>query len=135
MALMAVTGACAAETGGKVKELSDAGFADVVKSVKRPVVIDFSATWCGPCKMYAPTYHDVAEEYACKADFYTVDIDKSPSVAAAFGVQAVPTTVVLYGEDGKGFAQSGVIPADMLKKMVDTALDEMAKAAADEAKE
>lgn len=125
VAAVAAAGLYAAGKGDTVAALDDATYSAVVKNVKRPVVIDFSATWCGPCKIYGPTFHAVAKEYAGKADFYTVDIDKAPGMAAAFGVQAVPTTVVLYGSDGKGYAQPGLISADVLKQMIDTALKEM----------
>lgn len=105
-----------------VKTLTDTEFEGVLSSLSRPVVIDFSATWCGPCKRYAPIYHDVAAQYADKADFYTVDVDRSPQLANAFGVQAVPTTVVIYTKEGNHFAQSGLLSADGLKYMIDAAL-------------
>ena len=107
-----------------VKTLTDADFEGVLSSLSRPIVIDFSATWCVPCKRYAPIYHDVASQYADKADFYTVDVDRSPQLANAFGVQAVPTTVVIYTKDGNHFAQSGLLSADGLKYMIEAALND-----------
>lgn len=63
-----------------------------------PTVIDFSATWCGPCRMFAPIFHKVAEEYKGKANFLTVDIDERKDLAEAYDIQAVPTTVYLDKE-------------------------------------
>lgn len=126
VAVMMVTSACAADnTSDAVKTLDDSTFKTVVDGMKRPVVIDFSATWCGPCKMYAPTYHQVAEEYKDKADFYKVDIDKCPALANAFGIQAVPTTVVIFSTEGDHYSQPGLLTAEGLKLVVDTALKEM----------
>lgn len=54
------------------------------------VVIDFNATWCGPCKKFAPTFEEIAGEYAGKALFYSVDVDVHPELAAEYGVQGIP---------------------------------------------
>lgn len=59
------------------------------------VVIDFAAEWCGPCKTMLPVLERVAGDLSGKADFYTVDIDRSPSLAARHGVMSVPTLLVL----------------------------------------
>jgi len=66
---------------------------------KGKALVDFYATWCGPCKVYKPTFDKVAGDLAAKARFVAVDVDKLPEVAAAHGVKAVPTTLLF--EDGK----------------------------------
>ena len=59
------------------------------------VVIDFNATWCGPCRQFAPTFEAVAEEMADKALFYSVDVDQHPELAQKYGVQSIPMVVYL----------------------------------------
>ena len=57
----------------------------------RPAIIDFYATWCGPCKMMAPMVESLAVKYAGKIDFYKVDIDQEPELASVFGIRSIPT--------------------------------------------
>ena len=57
----------------------------------RPAIIDFYATWCGPCKMMAPMVESLAGKYAGKIDFYKVDIDQEPELASVFGIRSIPT--------------------------------------------
>lgn len=56
----------------------------------KPVIVDFNATWCGPCKKFAPTFEEVAREYTGKALFYSVDVDVHPELAAEYGVTGIP---------------------------------------------
>ena len=67
---------------------------------KLPTVIDFSATWCGPCKMFAPIFHESEKKYEGKVSFVTVDIDEHKALAEQFGIEAVPT-IVLLDANGK----------------------------------
>ena len=85
--LSKVAEATEATEAGAVKELKDS--AQLVVADK-PIIIDFNATWCGPCKQFAPHFHAVAEKYADKALFYSVDTDKWPNVATAFKVEGIP---------------------------------------------
>ncbi len=62
---------------------------------KRPAVIDFYATWCGPSKMTAPIIAELANTYAGKVDFYKIDIDKQPELAALFGINSIPTLLFI----------------------------------------
>lgn len=71
-----------------IKTISDASFeADVLKSDK-PVLVDFWAEWCGPCKMIAPIVDEVASEYAGKVNFTKMDVDSNPATPAKFGIVA-----------------------------------------------
>jgi thioredoxin 1 len=80
-------------------EVSDGTFeAEVLKSTT-PVLIDFYATWCGPCKMMAPVIDEVAKDYAGKLKVVKIDVDAASETAATMGVTAMPTFVVL--KDGK----------------------------------
>lgn len=71
--------------------VNDSTFQAEVLDNDTPVLVDFSATWCGPCKMIAPFVEQLASEYEGRAKVVTVDIDESPGVATKFGVRAVPT--------------------------------------------
>lgn len=62
---------------------------------EKVTVIDFNATWCGPCRMFAPAFDKAAERYGKKADFYSIDTDQFPATATAFQVQAIPTVVII----------------------------------------
>ena len=78
-----------------VKEVSDGTFAAEVLNAGTPVLIDFYAQWCGPCKMMAPIIDEVARDYAGRLKVVKVDVDDSGETAAAFGVTAMPTFVVV----------------------------------------
>lgn len=71
------------------------GANDTIAATNLPVVIDFSATWCGPCQQFKPVYHAVAEKYAGKAVFATADVDVCELLAKKFNVSSIPYIVVL----------------------------------------
>jgi len=100
---------------------SDATFdADVLQS-ELPVLVDFSAEWCGPCKMISPMVEKLAVEYEGKAAFGEVDVDACPNTAATFGIRAIPTLLIFKG--GKQVESIvGVVPLDKIKKALDKAI-------------
>lgn len=77
--------------------ISSAEFQSKVLQATEPVLVDFFATWCGPCKMLAPTLDAVAAEVAGRAKVYKVDVDQSPDVATQYGVMSVPTLILFKG--------------------------------------
>lgn len=82
----------------KVTELTDDNFKSTLQSAKGPVLVDFSAGWCQPCKALAPTIDAVATQYDGKLTVYKVDIDSAPDTAAGFGISSVPTCIFFKDE-------------------------------------
>ena len=96
-------------------------FATEVENKNGVVLVDFFATWCGPCKMLAPVYSELSEEMAGNAEFLKVDIDESMDLARKFSITTVPTVVVF--KDGKEMDRLvGFIPKDSLKQKVESYL-------------
>ena len=81
---------------GKAIEITDANFEEIIASDK-PVLIDFWAEWCGPCKMIGPLVEELAVEYEGKAVIGKVDVDSNPAVSAKFGIRSIPTLLVFKG--------------------------------------
>lgn len=88
---------------------------------KRPAVVDFYATWCGPCKMVAPILEDLAKTYADKVDIYKVDVDKEPEIARAFGISSIPTMLFIPVE-GDPQTAVGALPKADLQKNIESLL-------------
>lgn len=91
-----------------------ADFRSLVASNK-PVLIDFFAEWCGPCKMVAPILQEVAKEMGDDVTIIKIDIDKNPALAQKLNVRSVPT-LMIYKEESLLWRQSGVVPAAQLIK-------------------
>src|SRR5579875_814195 len=99
----------------------DRDFADVVASSTVPVVVDFSASWCAPCRMVSPALVQLATERASALKLVKVDVDAAPAVARRFAVQSVP--ILLLVDRGQILARhSGAAPATVLRSWVDHAL-------------
>ncbi len=91
-------------------------FREIIAADK-PVLVDFTATWCGPCKMMAPILHDVKTVMGDKVTIIKIDVDKNPEVSAQFQVQSVPTLIVFRKGEVK-WRQSGVIQAKELEQVL-----------------
>ncbi|WP_350004661.1 thioredoxin [Pseudarthrobacter sp. WHRI 8279] len=99
----------------------DADFAAVAEQSPVPVLVDFWAAWCGPCRMVSPVLDKLARERPGRIKLVKVDVDKSPGLSRRFDVQAIPTLMVMV--DGKVAArQAGAAPAEVLRSWLDGAL-------------
>ena len=99
----------------------DADFAEVAEAATLPVLVDFWAVWCGPCRTVSPVLDQLAQERAGSVKLVKVDVDHSPHLAWRFGIQAVPTLMILIR--GKLIArQAGAAPAAALRAWIDGAL-------------
>ena len=86
-----------------------------------PVIIDFYATWCGPCRMLSPKVEDIAREYAGKIVVYKVDTDKEPLLAQSMGISSLPTLLFIPLK-GKPQASMGAVPKETLVKAINEIL-------------
>lgn len=105
-----------------VKTLNVHNIDEVIFKSQKPVLIDFSASWCGPCKMQAPIVDDIAEEMQDKAIVAKLDIDENPELAAQFSVMSIPTLIVL--KNGRMIMRkTGLTPKKVLSDALTTAMD------------
>ena len=101
--------------------VNDENWEEQVLKSDTPVLVDFWAEWCGPCKMIAPAVHDMAVEYDGKLQVAKLDVDSSPNIAMQYGVRSIPALIFFKG--GEPVDQIiGAVPKGALKKKVDSVL-------------
>jgi thioredoxin 1 len=104
-----------------VIEVNDSNFDAEVTNSAVPVLIDFWAPWCGPCRMVAPIVDELAKEMAGKVKFTKVNVDESPNTASRYGVMSIPTLLVIKGGQIVG-QQVGAVPKPLLKSLIEKSL-------------
>jgi thioredoxin 1 len=102
-------------------EITDATFEEIVLKSDKPVMVDFWAAWCGPCRMVGPVIDQISEEYAGKAVVGKVDVDANQEFAAKYGVRNIPTVLVFQNGEVVG-RQVGVSPKNVYAEAIDALL-------------
>ena len=105
----------------KIINVDQDSFQKAVLDSQKPVLVDFWAPWCGPCRAVAPVIEELTKDYEGKIEFAKVNVDEAPFVASKYGIMSIPTIMVF--KDGKPLQQAiGYQPKDQLKKLLDGAL-------------
>jgi thioredoxin 1 len=78
----------------KIEEVTDISFEREVLQASKPVLVDFWAEWCGPCRMLAPTIDAIADEYANEVSVWKLNVDENPAISATYGIKGIPTLIL-----------------------------------------
>lgn len=105
----------------RVAQIAEKDFESVVLESEQPVLVDFWASWCGPCKTVSPMLEALAEEYAGRLNIVKIDVDEAPELAARFGVRGVPTLMLFLGGNVEA-SKVGAMPRAQLAAFLDANL-------------
>lgn len=106
---------------GSIIEVTDTTFQAEVLESEKPVLVDFWAPWCGPCRMVAPIVEELSEEYSGKVNFFKMNTDENPSIPARHGIRSIPTLMIVKDGEIKDTVV-GFRPKSDLKKRLEAAL-------------
>lgn len=102
-----------------VKNVTDANFEEVVLESDKPVLVDFWAEWCGPCRMVGPIVDELAKEYDGKVEVTKVNVDENPEVTSKYGIRNIPT--ILFFKDGEVVDKTvGALPKGKLAEKLES---------------
>ncbi len=104
-----------------IVHISDSSFEADVLQAEVPVLVDFWAEWCGPCKMIAPVLEDIAQEYGDKLKVCKMDVDANPETAPKYGVRGIPTLIVFNKSDVAG-TKVGALSKSQLSAFIDSVI-------------
>ncbi len=108
---------------GKPTPVDESNFDQIVLQAKTPVLVDFWATWCGPCRMIAPIVEELVEEYEGRISFAKLDVDQNPRTASNYGIMSIPTLLIF--KNGNPISNIiGFRPKAELKRNLDDALEQ-----------
>lgn len=101
-----------------IEEIKDENFSESIQKESTPVVVDFWASWCGPCKMLSPIMDEISGELGEKAKFFKVNVDENPNIASEFKISSIPTVIVF--KDGNVVDKFvGFKPKQAVKEVVE----------------
>ena len=117
-----------------IEHLTNATFKDKVDDYEnggiwkykgtQPCIVDFYATWCGPCKRLSPTMEELSKQYEGKVKFYKVDVDQDKELANAFGIESIPT-IYFCPLNGKPVIEYGALPKDNIVALIDSTFKQL----------
>ncbi len=102
-------------------EVNDANFEEVVLQSDIPVLVDFWAEWCGPCRMVSPIVEELAKEYEGKALVAKMDVDSNPGIPVKYGIRNIPT-ILFFKSGEQADKQVGAVPKTILSQKLDALL-------------
>ena len=104
-----------------IVHVTDASFEEEVLGAEVPVLVDFWAEWCGPCKMIAPVLSELADEYAGKVKICKVDVDANPDIPPKFGIRGIPTLILFKGGNAEA-TKVGALSKAQLSEFINEAI-------------
>ncbi len=109
----------------QVRDIQAEELSSYLPKMTKPIVIDIWAEWCGPCKRYAPVFYEVSRSYNAYADFYRINLDNNKEFCNSLGIEAIPTTIIIYDQEGHYLSNTGILTASELKNGIKEAWEKV----------